>query len=68
MLPRIFWIITFAVAFSLARSARADYDIVPDISLPDTDIPPAPDNSLQPANSDVIMATVLGDEEDPFAS
>ena len=54
---RIFWIVMIAAALSLGRLARAA-----DENPPQTDILSAA------ANTDVILAAVLGNEEDPFAS
>ena len=53
---RIFWIVMVAAVLSLGRLARAA-----DENPPQTNILSAA------ANTDVILAAVLGNEEDPFA-
>jgi len=61
MLPRILWIGVIAAMAAPVRPARAD-DNPPINNVPPTDILSAA------ADTDVILASVLGDEEDPFAS
>jgi hypothetical protein len=64
MLRRIFWIVfTIAAAVSLVPAARADDD------SPGTQSPNPPPDLISTAQStDVILASVLGNEADPFAA